>query len=644
MESSQYQYKKSPPLPPKEKSKQDNIEEIIMVENNIEENTITKKIDLTKGNLVINCPVPIRELFAGVVPYVDGQEFTSLRYTACTSDPDDFKKEGFTLRQSPKSTKLFIAITMYNENEIQLANTLYGITKNINYICNKKDRQDAWKEVVVCIIADGRKKVSQRVLAYLAVLGIYQDGIMQTNVNNKDVNSHIFEYTTQIAINPVMKMKTANIDEGIVPVQLIFCLKEENKKKINSHRWFFNAFGSVLEPEICVLVDVGTKPGDRSIYELWEEFKKDPKVAGVCGEIVASIDKGCKGCFKFLNPIVGAQNFEYKMSNILDKPFESVFGYVTVLPGAFSAYRYIALQNTITGEGQREEGPLASYFQFEKDDLNTPVESIITANMYLAEDRILCFELFTKRNDGWLLRYIKSSQAKTDIPEDLPELISQRRRWLNGSFFASFYAITHFYYVFRSGHSIFRKFIFCVEILYQALNLLFSWFALGNLYLTFFILGSSFQSQAGNKCSSETSTNKAIFVKEQGGIKAKVTISDENTIKRAHKEAWDELNRRERKVKRKSPKEKLEDSQKFFRTLVLILWIFTNSILIIFIKTNLLDLIINEQIQSQRYDSYVIFIFWSVTGLTVFRFLGSFTYVFSRLFSMLLCGCFCCSN
>ena len=58
-----------------------------------------------------------------------------------------------------------------------------------------------------------------------------------------------------------------------------------------------------------------------------------------------------------LNPLVAAQNFEYKMSNILDKPLESVFGYITVLPGAFSAYRYIALQNDAKGEG-----PLQKYF------------------------------------------------------------------------------------------------------------------------------------------------------------------------------------------------------------------------------------------------------------------------------------------
>lgn len=58
---------------------------------------------------------------------------------------------------------------------------------------------------------------------------------------------------------------------------------------------------------------------------------------------------------------MAAQNFEYKMSNILDKPLESVFGYITVLPGAFSAYRYIALQNDSVGEG-----PLQKYFLGEK--------------------------------------------------------------------------------------------------------------------------------------------------------------------------------------------------------------------------------------------------------------------------------------
>lgn len=105
----------------------------------------------------------------------------------------------------------------------------------------------------------------------------------------------------------------ANDPNNLVPVQFIFVLKAKNQKKINSHRWLFNAIGRILQPESCVLIDAGTKPGHKSIYYLWEAFYNNPHLGGCCGEIHAMI----KGGKKLLNPLVAAQNFEYKMSNIL---------------------------------------------------------------------------------------------------------------------------------------------------------------------------------------------------------------------------------------------------------------------------------------------------------------------------------------
>jgi chitin synthase len=224
-------------------------------------------------------------------------------------------------------------------------------------------------------------------------------------------------------------MKFKGADKDIVPTQIIFCLKEKNAKKINSHRWFFQAFGPIIQPNVCVLLDVGTRPGNTSIYHLWKTFDVNSNVAGACGEIRAMI--GTAGVH-LLNPLVAAQNFEYKISNILDKPLESVFGYISVLPGAFSAYRYIALQNDANGKG-----PLEKYFLGET--LHGGIKSgIFEANMYLAEDRILCYELVAKKDQAWILRYVSSAYGETDVPNTIPEFISQRRRWLNGELMRPF--------------------------------------------------------------------------------------------------------------------------------------------------------------------------------------------------------------
>ena len=98
--------------------------------------------------------------------------------------------------------------------------------------------------------------------------------------------------------------------------------------------------------------------------------------------------------------------------------------------------------------------------------------------MFLAEDRILCFELVAKAGSKWHLTYVKSSKGETDVPEGAPEFIGQRRRWLNGSFFAAIHSTFKFHYIYRSSHTVMRKFWIHVELVYQVFNLIFSWFAL----------------------------------------------------------------------------------------------------------------------------------------------------------------------
>ena len=96
--------------------------------------------------------------------------------------------------------------------------------------------------------------------------------------------------------------------------------------------------------------------------------------------------------------------------------------------------------------------------------------------------------MVTKRDSKWVLRYVKAASAETDVPDNLPEFVLQRRRWLNGSFFAAIYSIFHFYKVFRSSHNPIRFALLLIEFLYNAINLLVSWFSLGSFFLVFRIL------------------------------------------------------------------------------------------------------------------------------------------------------------
>lgn len=73
--------------------------------------------------------------------------------------------------------------------------------------------------------------------------------------------------------------------------------------------------------------------------------------------------------------IILAQFLEYKISHYVDKSFESTLGFISVLPGAFSMFRWEAVQ----GE------PLKQFFYGMEKEYHSAKE----ANKYLAEDRIM---------------------------------------------------------------------------------------------------------------------------------------------------------------------------------------------------------------------------------------------------------------
>lgn len=106
-------------------------------------------------------------------------------------------------------------------------------------------------------------------------------------------------------------------------------------------------------------------------------------------------------------------------------------------------------------------------------------------NTHSHPDRILCFEIFTKKKEKWLLRYIPEAKASTDAPENLGVFLNQRRRWLNGSLFAFISAFVHMGNIWKTTHPFGRKLGFILEMFYLLLDTFMSLIGPMNFFAVF---------------------------------------------------------------------------------------------------------------------------------------------------------------
>ncbi|KAG7422627.1 Pre-mRNA-splicing factor rse1 [Fusarium oxysporum f. sp. rapae] len=424
-------------------------------------------------------------------------EMAHLTYTAISTDPQEFyEKHHLRPKQFkfPRHTEILVGITVYNEPKHLLRRTLQSIVQNLWYLNirpqSKTWGKGSWTKVVVCILIDGIESVDPGVLDVLTSIGLYQNGLCRkTTEQGEEVTGHLFEFTSHLATHLGCEdytdgdKKSSNTESRPMkfPVQLMLLMKASNCGKLNSYRWLYNGFARVLDPNITVHLDVGTKLGKQALFKLWKEFDIEPMLAAACGEISCSLGGNW---LNLLNPIVAAQNFEYKVGFQLDRTFESATGFLSLLPGACSAYRYVGstgkpLEDMLLGDPTWIKG----------HNRDRPVLSPVNLNRHLADDRVICFRIISKPKTQWLLKYVPVT-ATTDIPMTTTDFINQRRRWLNGAFFSSIYVLKRCGHLWRSDHTRMRKLAFFIPLFHSVLALVLAWFSLAAFLLTTFTINS----------------------------------------------------------------------------------------------------------------------------------------------------------
>jgi len=361
-------------------------------------------------------------------------EMSVIDYTPITT-PDPLRM-GCELRSERmgRLIRLVIVMTVYTEEAELLHATMKAVAANLAHL---EGTGWSWHDVLLVIMVDGIEKASSSFLhAADETYNLFRPQLLEPGVTANTARPavvHMFESTCGVDISADLVPKRAKRrhsrshptqDTDSQLVQVAFCLKARNGGKLNSHMWGMQGFSRLLNPKYVMTIDVGTIPVPDNFAIMLNEMEESPTTGGVAGEILPAGYDRCNG-------IAAAQEFEYWSTSFLDKATEAFFGYISVLPGALSMYRWAAIRGD----------PLDAYFQLEA----MPVSDIspFAANLYLAEDRILAFNILARKDQKWFLDFIPGAVAYTDVPEKLPALVKQRRRWTNGSLFNLVYYLLH---------------------------------------------------------------------------------------------------------------------------------------------------------------------------------------------------------
>ncbi|MEI8354965.1 MAG: hypothetical protein WCG31_02515 [Deltaproteobacteria bacterium] len=361
------------------------------------------------------------------------------------------KFDGANLLEEDAGTrKILCCMTVYNEPAPAIIVSLYALFRNLVCLCRHSEGfRDS--EFAVCILVDGVDRMSRSARSLFSNLGFVTESA-DFETNNLVIRRRVLRLQDlEVQLNglsgaeqesrvwldnlcdslesggdPGNEFSPEDVGQGL---DVLLCLKRENLGKLDSHWWFFAVICGETRPGYCIQIDAGTAPRQDAVLNLYRFFELNPRAGAAASMILISRPKSV------FDPLHAWQFGDVLYQRLLGWPAEVLAGYLSVVPGQFSFLRLRAVIGDTPQEAP-DRLPCADLAKIPASNYFRGLGRLdsFQSTMFLAEDRILGFEVISTPQNLWQLVYLPSAISVTDPCETLAELLQQRRRWYNSEF------------------------------------------------------------------------------------------------------------------------------------------------------------------------------------------------------------------
>lgn len=304
-------------------------------------------------------------------------------------------------------------LTVYNEPESSLRLTLHSVLLALRHSYFQLGSSSA--RSIICILVDGRSQMHPSLREWLKDLPLTLDTPHRFAGLDIHVTTHHADTLTRI-IDPASPKPAA---ETMLKLDVMLCIKNENKGKLDSHALFFRDICTAVQPKYVYQIDAGTTVAEDALSRLIRHMETCSDTGGIAPRVMPSVPPPTA---TFLQ---NWQFYDFALHESVYWPLESMTGLLSVVPGQTCVFRWRALKQS--EKNGRQPDPIRIYLR----GLHTA--SAVERVMYLAEDRIIGSEIALTRDHNWTLDYLPEAAATTDACTNYPDLFRQRRRWINSA-------------------------------------------------------------------------------------------------------------------------------------------------------------------------------------------------------------------